>query len=169
MIKNRLARRLVLTELRNIYGKEILFIDMDGVIADFEAYAAELAEKLGITMQEFLDSHMYREKGFYLNLPLMPGAREAVEKLDEKYYVVFLSAPSWGGPPSFTEKRHWVENVFGDKFEKRMDLSFHKGLYMGHYLIDDRDKYGASDFIGEHLKFGDENYPDWDSILEYLL
>ena len=40
---------------------------------------------------------------------------------------------------------------------------------MGHYLIDDRVKYGASDFIGEHLMFGDENYPDWDSILKYLL
>jgi len=159
----------LLDGLEKMQGRKTLFIDMDGVIADFEALAEVWADERNITMQEFLDRHMYREKDFYLNLPLMPGAKEAIEKLDEKYYIVFLSAPSWGGPDSFTEKRHWVENNFGDTFKKRMDLSFHKGHYMGHYLIDDRVKYGASDFIGEHIMFGNREYPDWDAVLKYLL
>ena len=169
MIKNPLAIRIILEELEKIHGKKVLYIDLDGVVADFETLAVEKAKELNITKEDFTYGKLYRKKDFYLNLPLMLGAKEALEKLDEKYYIVFLSAPSWGGIDSFSEKRIWIERHFGNKYEKRMDLTFHKGHYMGHYLIDDRAKYGASDFIGEHLMFGDENYPDWDSILKYLL
>lgn len=159
----------VLLGLEKMQGRKTLFIDMDGVIADFDASAEEWGKKEGITAQEFMDRNLYRQEGFYLGLRLIEGAKEAIEKLDEKYYVVFVSAPSWQCIESFTEKRIWIEREFGDKFEKRMDLSFHKGHYMGHYLIDDRVKYGAGDFIGEHLMYGNDEYPDWDSILNKLL
>ena len=50
-----------------------------------------------------------------------------------------------------------------------MDLSFRKGHYMGHFLIDDRTKYGAGEFIGEHIMFGTEPFKTWKEVLEYLL
>ena len=160
----------VLDGLKKVHdGKEIVYVDMDGVVADFDALAEEKARLAGITKQAFIDAKLYRTKGFYLNLPLIPGAKEALEKLDEKYYVVLLSAPSWNGIDSFTEKRIWVEVHFGQMFEKRMDLSFHKGHYLGHYLIDDRVKYGAGEFMGEHIQYGSAKYPDWDAILKKLL
>ena len=40
---------------------------------------------------------------------------------------------------------------------------------MGDYLIDDRLKNGAGEFKGELLHFGTAKYPDWKSVLEYLL
>lgn len=40
---------------------------------------------------------------------------------------------------------------------------------MGHYLIDDRTKYGAGEFIGEHIMFGSDKYTDWDAVLKKLL
>ena len=48
---------------------------------------------------------------------------------------------------------------------------------MGDYLIDDRLKNGAGDFKGKLLRFGldwendnkPNEFPDWDSILDYLL
>lgn len=150
-------------------GRKTLYIDLDGVTADFMAYLRIKASKLGLSDDDFYEKKLYREEGFYANLPLMEGAKEAIEKLDKKYYIVFLSAPSWNGTYSWSEKRIWVEKHFGKKFEKRLDLSYRKGLYMGHYLIDDNTWYGADDFIGEHIHFGKDPYKKWSDILKYLL
>jgi 5'-nucleotidase len=152
-------------------GKEMVWIDMDGVVADFVPKATEEAEKMGLTFQEFADRSEYRYiEGFYRGLPLIPGAKEALEKLETsgKYELCFVSAPSWGNISCFSDKRVWVEEHF-PSFYKKMDLSFHKGHYLGHYLIDDRTKYGAGEFIGEHIMFGNEQYPDWDAVLNRLL
>jgi len=35
-------------------------------------------------------------------------------------------------------------------------------------LIDDRTKNGADRFPGEHIHLGDEKFPDWISVVEYL-
>lgn len=153
-------------------GKELIWVDMDGVVADFEPMATEAASEMGLTFQEFADQKQYRHiEGFYRNLPLILGAKEAILELDAcgKYILNFLSAPSWGNESCFTDKRVWIRENFGTDFDKRMDLSFHKGHYLGHYLIDDRTKYGAGDFIGEHIQFGNQQYPDWDAVLKRLL
>lgn len=152
-------------------GKKVVYIDMDGVVADFEPRATEIAAGMGLTFREFADQKKYRHiEGFYLDLPLIPGAKEAIEKLEAsgKYDLYFLSAPSWGNVSCFSDKRVWVANHF-PTFHKKMGLSFQKGHHLGHYLIDDRTKYGAADFIGEHIQFGNEQYPDWDAVLKKLL
>jgi len=152
-------------------GKQVIWIDMDGVVADFVPKATAEAEKMSLTFQEFADQKKYRDiEGFYVDLPLIPGAQDAIEKLEAsgKYQICFVSAPSWGNVSCFSDKRMWIEKFF-PTFEKRMDLSFHKGHYMGHYLIDDRTKYGAGEFMGEHIQYGNEQYPDWDSVLKRLL
>lgn len=166
------SRTEFLDALKKVHeGKEVVWIDMDGVVADFEPKAIEYAEGMGLTFKEFADQKKYRHiEGFYRELPLVAGAKESIEKLDEsgKYDLYFLSAPSWGNVSCFSDKRIWVEKNF-PSFKKRMSLSFQKGHHMGHYLIDDRTKYGAGEFIGEHIKFGNHEYPDWDSVLKKLL
>lgn len=176
MIKSYLsesAMNEIMNSLRAAHdGKEVIWVDMDGVVADFEPKAIAEASKMLLTLKQFADQKQYRHiEGFYRDLPLIPGAKEAILELDAcgKYEINFLSAPSWGNESCFTDKRIWIDENFGADFEKRMDLSFHKGHYLGHYLIDDRTKYGAGDFIGEHLQFGNSEYPNWDSILKKLL
>lgn len=158
-----------LDALEKKVGRKTLFVDLDGVVADFDSGAEKWGRGIGITGEEFKEKKMYRQKHFYLDLELMPGAKETIKKLDEKYEIVFLSAPSWGNVDSFTEKRLWIEKYFGDWGKKRMDLSFRKGHYMGHYLIDDRLKYGAGDFIGEHIMFGTNPFETWAEVEKYLL
>lgn len=158
-----------LDALEKKVGRKTAYIDMDGVVADFDSGAEKWGRVIGITGEEFKEKKMYRQKHFYLDLELMPGAKETIQKLDEKYEIVFLSAPSWGNVDSFTEKRLWIEKYFGDWGKKRMDLSFRKGHYMGHYLIDDRLKYGAGDFIGEHIMFGTNPFETWVEVEKYLL
>lgn len=38
----------------------------------------------------------------------------------------------------------------------------------GDYLIDGLGNNGASDFEGEWIRLGSENYPDWHSVVLYL-
>lgn len=53
----------VMNALRNAHsGKEVIFVDMDGVIADFESKATEQARKMNLTLSQFLDQKQYRHQ-----------------------------------------------------------------------------------------------------------
>ena len=54
-------------------------------------------------------------------------------------------------------------------FHKRLIISHRKELCQGDYLIDDRGKNGTSEFAGEWIEFGSEQFPNWESVLQYLL
>ena len=158
-----------LDALEKKIGKKLLFLDMDGVICNFDKEAERRSSLMGISAQEFKDKKYYRQPTFYESLEPTEGALEAIEKLKKKYEIRILSAPSWGNPSSFTEKRIWIEKYLGEWGEKRMDLTFRKDLSIGHFLVDDRTKYGASDFIGEHLMFGTNPFNTFKDIENYLL
>ena len=90
--------------------------------------------------------------------------------------MYIATAAPWGNPMSAMDKRFWIEEHFGNMFHKKMFVTHRKDLLIGHYLIDDRTKNGAGDFMGEHLHFGWswENkewnkFHSWDTILDYLL
>ena len=50
-----------------------------------------------------------------------------------------------------------------------MVITHRKDLCQGDYLIDDRGKNGTSEFAGEWIEFGSEKFPDWNSVLDYLV
>ena len=56
-----------------------------------------------------------------------------------------------------------------EKIHKRLILSHHKNLNMGDYLIDDRTANGVDEFKGEHIHFGTAAFPNWDSVVSYLV
>ena len=151
--------------------KKILFIDMDNVLVNFESGIDRLDEK---TMQEYA-GRLDDVPGIFALMDPMPGAVEAVHRLAEKYDLYILSTAPWNNPTAWCDKLNWVKKHFGgDKdspFYKRIILSHHKNLCHGDYLIDDRPhKCGVEDFEGEVLHFGAEGeYPDWDSVVEYLM
>jgi 5'(3')-deoxyribonucleotidase len=153
-------------------SKKILYIDMDGVVADFE-------KSIKIHIPEW-DIISNEEKGaltdevcggipnFFLNLEPIKGAIETINKLSIGYDIYFLSAAMWNVPQSYTEKRLWIEKYFGESFRKRLILTHRKDLNFGHYLIDDRTSHGAGNFMGEHIHFGTEKFPDWNTVDKYL-
>ncbi len=63
----------------------------------------------------------------------------------------------------------WVTKYLDDVFHKRMVITHRKDLCQGDYLIDDRGKNGTSEFGGEWIHFGSERFPNWESVLDYLL
>jgi 5'(3')-deoxyribonucleotidase len=156
-----------------VYGylenpKELIFIDMDGVLADAESRMKIWSDKLDISTTELFKKKLYHMPGFYSNLDPMPGATEAFQLLCDHYEVYILTAPSWENPSCYTDKRLWVEKYLGEKAFKRLIISNDKSLFKGRAIIDDRTKYGVTKFQGEHIHFGTDKFPDWNSVLKYL-
>ena len=50
-----------------------------------------------------------------------------------------------------------------------MVITHRKDLCKGDYLIDDRGKNGTSEFEGEWIPFGTDRFPDWQTVLDYLM
>ena len=48
-------------------------------------------------------------------------------------------------------------------------MSGDKSLLKGSYLIDDQNGSGQDRFEGEWIHFGSDSFPNWDSVVEYLM
>lgn len=141
----------------------IVYIDMDGVIVDYDAQYTRI--------KNFIPEMKYPQSmtGFFENMLPIDGAIEAVNKIRLKYDTYILSAPSSKNPKSYTEKRIWVEKYFDYNLAERLILSNYKNLLTGDYLIDDNYKgKGQSDFCGELILYGSSEYPNWEIILKEL-
>jgi 5'-nucleotidase len=168
--------------MKNLYGnsekdpvwgylenpRDLIFVDMDGVLVDAESGMKVWSDKFNIPTQELFKKNFYHTPGFYRNLPPYPQAVESFKKLTNKFEVYILTAPSWQNPSCYTDKRLWVEEHLGDSAYKRLIISNDKSLFTGRALIDDRLKYGVTKFRGEHIHFGSEKFPNWQSVLNYL-
>ena len=157
--------------------KKIVYIDMDGVIVDFGKAIDDWFEKHPHLVERYKDfpDHI---QGLFRIAPPIKGAVEAIKKLHNsgKYELFIATSAPWGNPQSLTDKRFWLEDYFDNIFHKRLFTTHRKDLLMGDYLIDDRTKNGAGDFSGELLQFGtnwedgkEGAFPNWQSILDYLL
>jgi 5'-nucleotidase len=163
--------------LKQLMKKKIVYIDMDGVLVDL-GKAFDKFFKLHPYLKERYKDNPDHIQGIFRNPPPMEGAIEAVRKLNEsgKYELFIATAAPWGNAGSASDKRFWIEDYFGNLFHKKMFVTHRKDLLIGDYLIDDRTKNGAGEFSGELLQFGinwedgkEGPYPNWDSILDYLL
>lgn len=146
-------------------NKKRLFFDMDGVLVDFQSGIDKLSEDVKKEYEGRLDE----VPGVFALMSPMPGAIDAVHKLQEKYDVYILSTAPWKNPSAWSDKVKWVTEHLDDVFHKRMVITHCKHLCEGDYLIDDRGKNGASEFKGEWIQFGSDRFADWKSVLSYLL
>ena len=146
-------------------SKKRLYFDMDGVIVDFDS-------ALKLQSEETLKKYEGREDeipGLFGQMQPMQGAIEAIRKLNEIYDCYILSTAPWGNPSAWSDKVIWITRYLDDVFHKKMVITHCKHLCKGDILIDDRDKHGVRDFEGEWIHFGSERFPDWDSVLDYLI
>ena len=157
--------------------KKIVYIDMDGVLVNLGDEITRWFAAHPHLKQKFKDCPDHITGLFRFPKP-MEGALDAVKKLQEsgKYELFIATSSPWGNPEALTDKRYWLEYWFGETFHKRLVTTHRKDLLVGDYLIDDRTKNGAADFPGEHLQFGinwetgkEGPFPNWDSVLDYLL
>jgi len=127
-----------------------IFLDMDGVVADFDSYVSNLlGRKIGWSSTQDLSDEEWERLAsvdrLYYQFPLMPDATKLVayvKSLSTRFHVGFLTAvPRRSTIPSAKDdKQAWVDKYFPGM---RMDIgpySHHKQKWCkpGDILIDDR-------------------------------
>jgi len=129
-------------------AKPRLFLDADGVLADFDAGAQRL---LGMKPKAFIAKHgrgefwkrLARAKNFYGTLPEMSDARllfDAVKHL-EPTILTGLPLGRWAAP----QKVDWAAEHFpGVPIITCMAADKHKHMRPGDVLVDDREKHRAA-------------------------
>jgi 5'(3')-deoxyribonucleotidase len=139
-----------------------VFIDMDGVIVDFEAHM----KQTGMTADE-----VKRYSGAYLAMPAMPGALAAVRSIIGAGYEVWIATkPPTGIPFAYGDKAAWVMRHLPE-LTQRIIVTHHKGMLgrPGDWLIDDRPhKAHCDEFEGWLIPFGGTTGTGWPEALALL-
>ncbi|TDO23926.1 5' nucleotidase, NT5C type [Pedobacter duraquae] len=147
--------------------KKTIAIDMDGVLADIEAQALNWYERdfhvkltkadlQGKTeMDLFPEKGIIRDfvltKGFFLTLPVMEGAVEAVKSLSEHFEIYVVSA-AMEFPLSLNEKLEWLGIHFPFISWKNIIFCGDKSIINTDYMIDDHIK-NLDHFKGKTIMF----------------
>jgi 5'-nucleotidase len=147
---------------------KVLYVDMDGVLADFDL----ALEQSPAEIRREYDGHPDDIPGIFGRMLPVPGAIEAYRELSQLFDTYILSTAPWDNPSGWSDKLLWVKQHLGgdrdDVAYKRLILTHHKNLLRGDFLIDDRTKNGAREFKGELIVFGSAGFPDWPAVLRYL-
>jgi len=156
-------------------NKKLLYLDMDGVVADFEKSVELLQPGIFNLPEEIrgisIDKICEKNPDVFLHLEPIKDSIEHVHKLFDSnlFDIYFLSTPMWIVPSSFTDKRIWIEKHFDHKCLKRLILLHRKDLNLGDFLVDDRLTNGSESFTGYHIHFGTELFPDWKTTYDFLI
>ncbi len=119
-----------------------LFLDCDGVLADFDAGATDI---LGLSPRAFEERHGRREfwrriaraKDFYARLPLMADAKALFEAVSHLDPIILTGLPlgNWAAP----QKVRWADEHFpGTHIITCMARDKYRHMKGADVLVDDR-------------------------------
>ena len=132
-----------------------IFIDMDGVLANFQKEADKIPnEKRPDLVLDFS------------TFDLIDGASKGVNKLMNMGHELFIaSTPPWNNPDAWGQKRNWINEHF-PKLQRKIILTHRKDLLIGDVLIDDTTYRGQKEFNGLFIHFGlGPKKKDWSQIV----
>ena len=145
--------------------KKVLYLDMDNVLVDFEsglgAFDAATRRKYAGRYDEI--------PGIFSQMQPMRGAIQAYSILRRRFDTYIASTAPWENRTAWTDKRNWIDEHLGAPARKRLILTHHKNLLRGDFIVDDRTKRGVDRFKGKHIHFGTKDFPDWESVVKYLV
>ena len=136
---------------------------MDGVLADVYSQFIRYHEReSGIRLEiDRLDGlaefeafpNGYRHvhtKGFFRTVPLVPGSRDVLEKLNRQYEVFVVSA-ALEFPTSLDDKREWLNDLFPFITWRQIVFCGSKEIVRADLMIDDHlknlDKFEGDTFL----------------------
>ena len=169
--------------------KPILYFDMDNVLVNFESgIKATPKDELAKYADDGTgDKHYDDIPGIFTKMQPVDGAIDAVKILNDYLDCYSLSTAPWKNPTALNDKLYWVKRYFnntvpvieikpgetncGNPFYKKIVFTHRKDLCIqdGAWLIDDREKHGASKFGERYIKFLSDEFPDWPTVVDYLI
>ncbi len=150
---------------RNLYRKkDIVYVDMDGVLVDFQSGIDALTDDIRQQYKNRLDE----VPGIFSKMKPYTGAIDGFKWLSEYFEVYILSTAPWENSSAWSDKADWVKKYLGKEAYKKLILSHHKNLLKGQYIIDDRTARGVDGFEGKHIHFNTKDFKDWQDVIKYL-
>lgn len=144
--------------IRNYPDTPRVYFDMDGVLADFIKAAKD---------HDVAPSQFKKMAGTYRTLPVMPGAKETVEKVLANGFQVFvLTKIPQSNPYAATEKLLWIREHF-PMLSDNVIISSDKGAVgrAKDFLVDDMPEWAnAHQFPGTVIHFKG----DWRHVMDQL-
>lgn len=155
-----------LFELKRRNAKQVVFVDMDNVLVDFQSGIDKISEEKKQKYEGNLDD----VPGIFSLMEPYDGAIEAYRWLNKNFDTYILSTAPWDNPSAWKDKLLWVKEHLPEIAYKRLILSHNKHLAHGDFLIDDRTANGAGKFLGKHIHFGnvESGFKDWKTVIAYL-
>ena len=141
-----------------------IFVDMDGVIADFKSEMNDY-----MLTNDLTKLHRPEMKVDFTKFKVMSGATLAIKALEDSGHDVFIaSTPPWDRPEVWGQKRDWICKHF-PSLRRKMFLTHRKDLLDGDILIDDSNYRGQSKFKGRWIHFGsDKRFLKWGNVVTYI-
>lgn len=120
-----------------------IFVDMDGVLADFDSHYENLFGKRPNKLKNDVNWRLVSEsKDFYANIPPMSDMRDLWSAIEHLNPVILTGIP-YSVKEATSNKEAWAFKNLGPKVEIRCCLSREKYKHCqpGDVLIDDWEKY----------------------------
>ncbi|MEK7615692.1 MAG: 5'-3'-deoxyribonucleotidase [Patescibacteria group bacterium] len=156
-------------------ASKIILVDLDGPLADLEGeflrrwkekypgeFFVSFEKRKTFFLREEYPEHLQpktdeilREEGFFANLQIVSGSKEALFAMrDRGYTVVICTSDIFSNKSGLRDKRVWIHERFGEEFARAMIFTRDKTLVRGDYLIDDKPLImGALEPTWEHVIF----------------
>ena len=160
-------------------------VDMDGVLADvYSQFIAYHEKDSGIRLEiDKLDglaefeafphgSRHANTRGFFRTVPLVPGSRDILKRLNEKYEVFVVSA-AMEFPTSLDDKREWLNEHFPFISWRQIVFCGSKEIVKAEIMIDDHlknlDKFEGDTFLfsqphNRRLQTSHRRVDSWEEI-----
>lgn len=131
----------------------VILIDMDGTLVDWDLGFAQnwksrstIDRSLSYSMEKCVPAEfekeatqLFHQKGFFLNLPWMEGAKQALHEMEAAGLQIFLcTSPIRTSRYCAQEKMEWVRKHLGESWLDRLILCQDKTTVKGDILIDDK-------------------------------
>ena len=175
----------------------IVLLDMDGCVVDWDAgflkvwaNRSPVDRSKSYAMEKCVPSaymeqacKVFHSEDFFLSLPPMAGAVEAVKDMAARgYRVFFCTSPVVTSNHCAGEKFEWVRQHFGTEWVSRIILTSDKTTVRGDVLIDDKPKISGTQHptwvqlmfdapynLGESPHARISRWGDWEAALTTLL
>ncbi len=138
---------------------------MDGVLVDFDT----AIDRLDVEIVHNYEGRLAEIPGIFSLIEPIPDAIESFRILTDRFDTYILATSNWENHAAVNDRLQWIKKYLGESVCQRLILTHYKNLNIGDYLIDAETNNEVDRFIGEHIHFGSEKFPDWRSIIKYLL